>query len=186
MRGERSAYLIKAITQAVTRYQKRISITRHGAMWKAVPVVLSVFIAMIAVAQSSSPPPDVTASQAYPEDLVKGLSDDSAAQKCWNDEVDGSNYDWNKSGNPAIVKYTYKFRNTCNRPIACTLVIASGTVLRDKAARHGSWRPYKADRKSFTIKPGEVVTIAGTLEWTATETRMPSMNDDNMPCRFTN
>lgn len=153
-------------------------------MSKATLIALTILFAIAAAAQSSSAPPDVMASQAYPEDLVKGLSDDSAAQKCWNDEVDGSNYDWNKGGNPAIVKYTYKFRNTCKRPITCTLVIASGTILRDKATRQGSWRPYKADRKSFTLKPGDLITISGTLDWLATETRMPSMHDDNMPCRF--
>jgi hypothetical protein len=121
------------------------------AMLKAALVALTVFLAKVAAAQRLSAPPDVTASQAYPEDLVKGLSDDSAAQQCWNDEVDGSSYDWNKSGNPAIFKYTYKFRDTCNHPITCTLVIASGTILRDKATRHGSWRRYKSDRKSFTF-----------------------------------
>ena len=147
----------------------------------AAPILL--LCAGLLVAQGSAPP-DLLASKAYPEDLVKGLPNDKAAGDCWKDEADGRNYTWNKNGNPPIVQYVYKFRNTCKQTLTCTLVVASGTKLRDKEKSAGSWRPYKADRRSFTIKPGDVATITGTLEWLATQDRMPSMNDDQMPCWF--
>lgn len=129
-------------------------------------------------------PPDLLSSSALPLDLIESLTDDSDAAKCWHDELDGKNFDWNKDPATPVVKYQYRFRNRCQKAITCTLVIASGTKLRDPATAKGSWRPYRADRRSFTVKSGDAVTILGSLPWTNTPLRMPFVRDSDMPCWF--
>lgn len=133
---------------------------------------------------TQSPPPDLFSSVALPADLISGLTDDPSTDDCWTDELDGSNFVWDKSAEHPFVSYAYRFRNKCARRITCTLIVASGTVLRDKDQKKGSWRPLFADRRSFSVDPGSATEVKGTLKWGATELRMPEIDDSNMPCWF--
>jgi hypothetical protein len=83
-----------------------------------------------------------------------------------------------------MVKYKHHYRNTCKKNLNCVVVIASGTRLRDPKAPKRLWRPYRADRRSFAIGPGESVSIDGTLPWTSTELREPAIRDSDIVCWF--
>lgn len=147
----------------------------------------TLLLALPAIPQTTPkqvPPSDLFASTSYPDDLVSDLQADDGTDDCWVDELDGKNFDWDKSPDHPYVKYSYRFRNTCKKTMTCTLVVASGNVLRDPTQRKGSWKPFLADRRSFTVKPGEAAEISGTLKWAATDLRMPSIRDSTMPCWF--
>jgi hypothetical protein len=120
-----------------------LGLARQAFILLCVILVLSHSRSHVQASQTAAPP-DLLDSQAYPEDLVKDLPDDDAAGDCWKDELNGNNLDWNKDATTPFVKYQYRFRNTCQKPITCTLIIASGTKLRDPNAAKGiPLRPQK-------------------------------------------
>jgi hypothetical protein len=89
--------------------------------------------------------------------------------------LDTANVSYNVAGNPPIVTYLLRYRNTGSTPLHVDLEVQCVSVPRDDRDDTMRWKKVSVRNHRFTLGPGQMQTLTGTLEWVATPDLMPRL-----------
>lgn len=89
------------------------------------------------------------------------VSDDEA-NACLN--IHMNSVDWHKTQDDPTVDYSYKFSNTCDKPIKCHSAVGIGYRPRG-ASDYSAFHQTDIAEKSLTILPNASRNVSGTMTW---------------------
>ena len=84
--------------------------------------------------------------------------------------------DWNKNGDPPVVKIMFEYQNKCKRPVQCRQIIESGHRPSEAGKNdYSKWDIRDALTFKFSLEGGETKKFLGTLWWHRTSTTVPGL-----------
>lgn len=120
------------------------------------------------------------------------FQDATNAKECL-EETDGD-IDWNKNGNPPVVRLMFEYENTCSKAISCQVRVDSGHSPKgSKNGDYSKWELIDSLTFKFTLSAGESRKLLGTLSWFKRADTMPVLrwpkiilkrDLDKMDCSF--
>ncbi|HEX7773348.1 MAG TPA: hypothetical protein VF435_13055 [Pyrinomonadaceae bacterium] len=91
-------------------------------------------------------------------------SDNAEAKRCVKD-VD-TEVDWNKNGDPPVVRTMFEYENTCERSVKCKVVVESGHRPSTAAKEdYSEWKLTDILTFNFTLPHKDKKRLLGTLGW---------------------
>ncbi len=81
---------------------------------------------------------------------------------------------WHPKWSERTVDFKTVYKNSSDRPISFTVVVASGQKPRD-ALNDAGWRNFESSTFDLLIPAGESRTVSGTLPWTREADTMPAL-----------
>lgn len=88
---------------------------------------------------------------------------DPAASACVEIDLDHLKLDWHKTAADHTVDYRYRYHNSCDKPVVCSIKIAVGNHV--KGADGSAWTLTAERTTRVTFGPKEEKIVSGSLEW---------------------
>src|ERR1051326_1107230 len=102
--------------------------------------------------------------QREPVEPAQDQSSDDAAKRCVKD-VD-SDVDWNRNGDPPVVRIMFEYENTCERAVKCKVVVESGHRPSTAAKEdYSEWKLADILTFNFTLPNKDKKRLLSTLAW---------------------
>lgn len=82
---------------------------------------------------------------------------------------------WNSSGDPPVVDYALRYRNTGSETLKVTMQVRSASVPRQAPDDIARWSFADAQTHQFEMRPGASHTVSSRLDWYATDELKPRL-----------
>jgi len=114
------------------------------------------------------------------------------ASACITLDDQKSSVTWDNKNKSVGLNLLYK--NTCKRPIKCTVTVTTGTIARDADIKLlKGWKPFKSQYIERDLTPGSQVPITVGIDWLRTKDTLPvvrfpqppGMDMDYLHCTYT-